>query len=66
MARPGRIDGLVWDRMEALTFDQVKVLIGDWVVGDREIRALLERRDRMKTEIDRMVAEKGERAVFIR
>jgi len=66
IARPGRIDGVVWDKMEALTFDRVKALIGDWVVGDREIRALLERRDRMKKEIDRMVAEKGERFVFIR
>jgi hypothetical protein len=37
--------------MQALTFDQLKALIGDWVVGDREIRALLERRDRMKKEI---------------
>jgi len=66
MARPGRIDGVVWDKMEALTFDQLKAAIGDWVVGDREIRAMIERRDRMKKEIDKMVEERGARLVFIR
>jgi hypothetical protein len=36
------------------------------VLGDGEIRALLERRDRMKKYIDKMVKDRGARYVFIR
>lgn len=63
---PNRIDGVVWDKMEALTFDELKGALGEWLLGDGEIRALLERRDRMKKYIDKMVKDKGARYVFIR
>ena len=63
---PGRIDGVIWDKMEALTFDGLKSGLGEWMLGDGEIRALLERRDRMKKDIDKLVKDKGARFVFIR
>jgi len=66
LAQPNRIDGLVWDKIEALTFEQLKGALGRWVLGDGDIRAILERRDRMRQQIDAMVAEKGARLVFIR
>lgn len=66
MPSPNQIDGVIWDKMEALTFDELKSAIGEWMLGDGEIRALLERRDRMKKYIDKLVKDKGARYVFIR
>ena len=66
MPSPSRIDGVVWDKMEVMTFDEVKGALGEWVLGDGDIRDLLERRDRMKKYIDKMVKDRGARYVFIR
>ena len=60
-----RIDGPLWDRMLQLTEAGLQDALGPWV-GKPEIRAMLERRDKMQQVIARMVAKSGERAVFIR
>lgn len=60
-----RIDQELWDRMKALTVESVTPVLGKWM-GKGEIRALLERRDRMQGVIDKLVAAKGEAAVFVK
>jgi hypothetical protein len=61
-----RVDPELWEKMKGLTYEAVSGAVGKWVVGKGEIRAILERRDRMQAEIDRLVAENGEAAVFMK
>lgn len=65
MAAPTRIDAALWERMEALTLPDLQAALGKWV-GRSELQALLRRRDRMKTQIEAMVRDRGELSVFIR
>jgi hypothetical protein len=65
MAAPTRIDAGLWERMEALTLPDLQAVLGPWI-GRSEIQAVLRRRDRMKTQIDEMVRQRGELAAFIR
>jgi hypothetical protein len=59
------IDHDLWTRMLALDETSVTAAIGKWV--DRAgIRALIARRDRMKTAIDDLVKKSGEASVFTR
>jgi hypothetical protein len=58
------VDRELWTRMQALTLESLKAGLGDWVDGG-ELRALLTRRAAMATEIEKMVASRGERTVFI-
>jgi hypothetical protein len=62
-----RIDPDLWARMEALTEESLTAAIGEWI-GKREIRALLERRDRMRDIIEKLVKDTpgGKAAVFVR
>jgi hypothetical protein len=60
---PTRIDRALWAKMEALTLPDLEAVLGSWI-GKSELRAMLQRRDRMKRQIDEMVRERGE-AVFI-
>ncbi len=60
-----RIDGPLWEKMKALTEESLTAAVGQWM-GKGEIRALIERRDRMQQAIDKLVKEKGEAAVFIK
>jgi hypothetical protein len=59
-----RIDRELWDRMKALTIESLTTVLEKWI-GKREIRAIIERRDRMQGVIDKLVATKGEAAVFV-
>ncbi len=59
-----RVDSELWQRMKALTEEQLQVAVGDWL-DKRAIRAMLERRDMMQAEIEKLVAAKGEAAVFV-
>jgi hypothetical protein len=59
------IDRELWVRMQALTEAQLKGAVGQWL-GDREIRALLERRKKLGEEIDRLVKAGGPDAVFLK
>lgn len=53
------VDRALWDRMKALDTGTLTEAIGRWI-GSGEIRAVLQRRDRMQQVIDRLVAERGE------
>ncbi len=53
----------LWTRMRALTEESLTAALGEWLSG-REIRAILERRDRMAEEIAKLVEANGESGVF--
>lgn len=59
-----RVDRELWDRMKALTVESLTPALEKWM-GKGEIRAIIERRDRMQGVIDKLVAAKGEAAVFV-
>jgi hypothetical protein len=60
-----RIDRGLWDRMLAVDEPTLTGAIGKWV--DRSgIRAMLKRRDTMKTTIDGMLKTRPEALVFVR
>ena len=54
-----RIDHELWQRMKALTVESLTPALEKWI-DTREIRAIIERRDRLQAVIDRLVAAKGE------
>lgn len=60
-----RIDVNLWERMQALTEESLTAAIGSWL-SRGEIRSIVQRRDRMREIIDKMVAERGAAAVFVR
>ena len=60
-----RIDRYLWERMQQLDEPTLTAALGEWLSG-REIRAILERRDRMGEVIDALVAKNGEAAVLMR
>lgn len=60
-----RIDHELWQRMKALTVESLTPALKKWM-GNREIRGIIERRDRMQGVIDKLVASRGEAAVFVR
>lgn len=57
------IDMELWQRMAALDLETLKSWIGKWV-GSGELKALLQRRDRMKKEIDAIIAKRGDAAIL--
>ena len=61
-----RVDGELWDRMKALTEENLTAALRPWVLGGGEIRAILQRRDRMQAKIDDLIAARGEAAVIMR
>lgn len=50
------VDGPLWGRMRALTSEGLTRDLSRWL-GPREIKAILERRDRMQAKIDRLVGK---------
>lgn len=60
-----RVDAELWDRMKALTLDSLTGVLKPWV-NKGEIKSILERRDKMQENIDKLVAKNGEAAVFVR
>lgn len=63
LAPLGRVDRQLWDKMAALTMDDLNRGLEKWV-GDKEKRALLARRDLMAKAIKELVATRGEASVF--
>jgi hypothetical protein len=57
------IDGPLWEKFKALDEASLDQGIGKWV-GKSEIKAIIERRDEMAKEVDRLVKAKGESAIF--
>ena len=60
-----RVDPDLWAKMQELTEASLKPVIGK-LMGGGELRAILQRRDKMKTLIDALVKEKGEAFVFMK
>ena len=52
-----------WEKMQALTMDELNRGLGDWV-GEKEKKAMLLRRDLMAKNIQELVAKRGEAFVF--
>ena len=64
-ARIERVDGELWDRMTAVSADDLTRTLQPWI-DSSAIRALLERRKRMMAEVDGLVRQKGRARVIIR
>jgi hypothetical protein len=62
--RMSRICSELWDRIAALTEPALKKALGG-LLTPKEIRAILERRERMARTIAEMKASRGERAVVV-
>jgi hypothetical protein len=58
-----RIEKTLWEHMLKLELTSLKAVLDPHLDGG-QIKDILGRRDKMKAEIDKMVAEKGEAAVF--
>lgn len=63
IAAPTLIDRDLWQRMDALTAEDLQRALGPWV-GAKEREAMLVRRDKMRSDIARMVRSKGDAGVF--
>jgi len=59
------IDADLWTRIQMLTEGTLTAAVGTWI-GKREVQAILERREKMKQQIDKLVRARGEAQVFIR
>jgi hypothetical protein len=59
------MDAALWEKMKALTVEGLTEQLKPWL-GKGEIKAIIERRDRMQQQFDKLIAEKGEAAVVIR
>lgn len=58
------VDRALWAKMEAMTPADVDRVLGPWLdAGAR--KALLTRRDRLRTQIARLVKQRGEHGVFL-
>ena len=63
MAPLGRVDRQLWNKMAALTLEDLDQGLGKWV-GDTEKKAILLRRDKMAEQIKQMVAKRGESVFY--
>jgi hypothetical protein len=59
------VDREFWERIQALDEAKLTEALGKWV-DKAGIRAMIARRERMKVEIDKLVAAQGEANVFVR
>jgi hypothetical protein len=57
-ARPLFEDPVLWDRMQALTMETMEPTLGKWV-SKGMLYAVLDRRNRMKREIDALLKKRG-------
>lgn len=61
---PTQYDRELWDRMAALTPDDLKAVVGEWLSSTQR-EALLLRRDQIARQIERARRERGDRVVFL-
>jgi hypothetical protein len=59
-----RVDALLWDRMQALTLDDLTRTLGLWLEPD-QIAAMIQRRDEMVAAVDKLLAKKSRALVII-
>jgi hypothetical protein len=52
------VDPVLWDRVQALTLETLQPALGKWV-SKGMLYALLQRRDRMKKEVDKLLRARG-------
>jgi hypothetical protein len=52
------VDQELWERMQALTMEMMEPTLGKWV-SKGMLYAVLDRRNRMKREIDKLLAARG-------
>jgi hypothetical protein len=58
-----RIDGPLWEKMKGLTTESLTAALGKWL-GKGEIKAILDRRDKMQEEIDKLIKDKGDEVII--
>ena len=61
--RMDHLDAELWDRMKGLTLESLTAALQPWI-DKAAIKAILQRRDRMQQEFDRLIAEKGQEVVI--
>jgi hypothetical protein len=61
---PQQFDRALWLRMAALTRADLEAAVGAWLT-DRQVEAILSRRDAMQKHVQRMVRERGEAVTFL-
>lgn len=59
----GRVERKLWEKMQALTIEDLDRGLDKWV-GDKEKKALLVRRDLMAKDINALIKKHGEKFVF--
>jgi hypothetical protein len=59
-----RVDEELWNRMQALTREDLTRVLGPWIDGDA-IDAMIERQSRMIRDVNKLVAKRGRAAVII-
>src|SRR4029453_2682299 len=59
-----RVDAELWDRMTALTRADLDRAVGAWI-DDKAIGAMLDRRDRMVADIDKLLKKKPRGLVIV-
>ncbi|MGE5814912.1 MAG: hypothetical protein ACM36C_10530 [Acidobacteriota bacterium] len=59
------MDAALWEKMKALTVENLTPTLKPWL-GKGEIKAIIERRDKMQEQFDKLIAEKGEAAVVLK
>jgi hypothetical protein len=57
------VETALWDKIMALDEPGLKAALGPWL-NDKQIKAIVARRDRMKSIVDDLVKKNGKRAVF--
>ena len=60
-----RIDKDYWNRIQALTPEQVTAALSKWL-SKNEIKAIFERREAMEAEIEKLVSKTSAEAVFLK
>ena len=60
-----QIDRDYWDRVLGADAQELDARLGPWL-DETQIAAILDRRERMKAEIDALIADKGAAAVVLR
>lgn len=63
LAVPARIDRKFWNRIDALTAEELETALSGWL-SKGELAAMLARREKMREQVKSMVATRGESAVF--
>jgi hypothetical protein len=59
-----RVDAALWARMQALTRDDLVRVLGPWM-DEEAIDAMLQRRARMVSDVEKLVKKKGRPFVII-